>query len=86
MRFRLFAGPMSFFLHSSHEQSYVGHLIGYSLCVGPYNETCKRHRGLDPTAMEIAAAAAAASASGQMSALVFAPLLSVSLLLRKYIL
>lgn len=38
-----FAGPMSYFFHSTHEQSYVGHVMAYALCSGPYNQTCRRH-------------------------------------------
>lgn len=36
-------GPMSYFFHSTHEQSYVGHVMAYALCSGPYNQTCRRH-------------------------------------------
>ena len=29
-------GPMSYLFHKSHEQSYVAHVVGYALCMGPY--------------------------------------------------
>ena len=31
-------GPMSYLFHKNHEQSYVAHVIGYSLCMGPYQK------------------------------------------------
>eukprot|EP00095_Tigriopus_kingsejongensis_P005973 maker-scaffold48_size466083-snap-gene-1.22 protein:Tk05973 transcript:maker-scaffold48_size466083-snap-gene-1.22-mRNA-1 annotation:"salivary alkaline phosphatase" len=37
------SGPMSYFFHGVHEQSYIGHVMGYSICSGPYRKTCKRH-------------------------------------------
>ena len=27
---------MSYLFHKTHEQSYVAHVIGYSMCIGPY--------------------------------------------------
>lgn len=33
---------MSYFFHKIHEQSYVAHVIAYSLCSGPYRQTCTR--------------------------------------------
>lgn len=30
------SGPLAFMFHSTHEQSYVGHVMAFSLCVGPY--------------------------------------------------
>ena len=32
----IFLGPMSYLFHKTHEQSYVAHVIGYSMCIGPY--------------------------------------------------
>uniref|UniRef100_A0A1I8H3N5 alkaline phosphatase n=1 Tax=Macrostomum lignano TaxID=282301 RepID=A0A1I8H3N5_9PLAT len=29
------AGPSAYLLHSTHEQSYIGHVVMYALCVGP---------------------------------------------------
>ncbi|TRY79446.1 hypothetical protein TCAL_07551 [Tigriopus californicus] len=36
-------GPMSYFFHTTHEQSYIGHVMAYAICSGPYNQTCRRH-------------------------------------------
>ena len=27
---------MSYLFHKTHEQAYVAHVIGYSMCIGPY--------------------------------------------------
>ena len=37
---------MSYLFHKTHEQSYVAHVIGYSLCIGPYanQKECRYHR------------------------------------------
>ena len=39
-------GPMSYLFHKTHEQSYVAHVIGYSMCMGPYaNESeCRYYK------------------------------------------
>ena len=32
-------GPMAFLFHTTHEQSYVGHVLAFSLCVGHYKNS-----------------------------------------------
>ena len=36
---------MSYLFHKTHEQSYVAHVIGYSMCIGPYANVkeCRHH-------------------------------------------
>lgn len=31
-------GPMAYLFHKNHEQNYVAHVVGYSLCMGPYKD------------------------------------------------
>jgi hypothetical protein len=40
-----YSGPLGYLFHSVHEQSHVGHVIGYALCAGPYEDTCNRNSG-----------------------------------------
>ena len=42
-----FVGPMSYLFHKTHEQSYVAHVIGYSMCIGPYADSveCRHNDG-----------------------------------------
>jgi len=32
------SGPLSFLFHRTHEQSYVGHVLAFSLCIGHYKD------------------------------------------------
>ena len=36
------AGPMSYFVHGNHHQSFLAHVVGYSLCAGFYEDICRR--------------------------------------------
>ena len=36
------AGPMGGLFHAVHEQSYVGHVVGFALCQGIYERDCQR--------------------------------------------
>ncbi|KAK8728668.1 hypothetical protein OTU49_009083 [Cherax quadricarinatus] len=44
------AGPMGHLFHRLHEQTYVAHVMAYSACIGPYNNSCCRSRGIIPDA------------------------------------
>ena len=35
-------GPMSHLFHSTHEQSYIAHVIRYAACMGDYKDNCSR--------------------------------------------
>jgi len=40
------AGPMAHLFHGVHEQSYIGHVMSYAACIGPYkgNERCPEEK------------------------------------------
>ena len=31
-------GPLAFMFHTTHEQSYIGHVLAFTLCAGPYQD------------------------------------------------
>ena len=31
-------GPLSFMFHTTHKQSYIGHVLAFSICAGPYSD------------------------------------------------
>ena len=40
-------GPLSFLFHRTHEQSYIGHVLAFSLCIGHFKSHpyCQNHPG-----------------------------------------
>ena len=63
-------GPMSYLFHKTHEQSYVAHVIAYSMCIGPYADRpeCRYHRTSNT----------ASSTKSTTSVIIFAILLLIS--------
>ena len=41
-------GPMAHLIHATHEQSYVGHVLMYAACVGPYSGARCHHQRPEP--------------------------------------
>ena len=45
MWFNISTGPLAFMFHSTHEQSYIGHVLAFSLCIGHFKDQdlCQTH-------------------------------------------
>ena len=42
-------GPFAHLIHAVHEQSYIGHVMMYAMCTGPYRDDCP-HKHPQPPA------------------------------------
>ena len=38
-------GPMAHLFHKVHEQSYMAHVMAYSMCIGPNQDACEPEAG-----------------------------------------
>jgi alkaline phosphatase len=38
------SGPYAHLFHSVHEQNFIGHVMAYSACIGPYIDDCHSKR------------------------------------------